>query len=85
MAKVINLYMPDSGQQGLIIAWYANDPDWVEFRGTAYSSWDEYTHHPMQAVHDVMEGWHTTVLHQDSVLTLIAHHPDYAVVDALMS
>ena len=76
--------MPDGGEQGLIIAWYANDPDWIELRGTPYSQWDENTYHPMQLLHDAMEGWHTTVLHQDSILTLMPHHPDYSTVKKLI-
>ncbi len=84
MAKVINLYMPEGGELGLIVAWYADDPDWIELRGSPYSQWDEKTNHPMKQVHDAMEGWHTTVLHQDSVLTLLSSHPDYVVVKKLI-
>ena len=83
--KVINLYMPEGGERAVIVAWYAKDLDWIEFRGTPYSQWDEETDHPMQQLHDAMAGWHTTVLHQDSVLTLMLHHPDYVVVRDLMT
>ena len=75
--------MPKGGEDGLIQVW----PDtrgvfwWVEFRGPPYSKWDiDKPISPMQQVHDIMEGWHTTVLHQGSKLVLTPKHPDYSKV-----
>lgn len=83
--------MPRGGEEGLIQVW----PDtkgvfwWAEFRGPPYSQWqyqsdEEYGRYPMQWVHDAMEGWHTTVLHQGSKLLLTPKHPDFQrVLDLL--
>lgn len=91
-SKKFNLivFMPAGGEAGVIQIW----PDtkgvfwWAEFRGPPYSKWGDdpdYGHYPMQIVHDTMEGWHTTVLHQGSKLLLTPKHPDYQKVLDLLA
>lgn len=75
--KPIHLYMPDGGEDGRIQAWYAGERSWVEFRGAPYSQWHTEDGGMFQAVHDMMPGWHTTVLHQDEILTVLDQHSDY--------
>lgn len=82
MGSPINLYMPDGGERGVILAWFAGHGahEWVEFRGRPYSKWGPEEGSPMAMIHDCMEGWHTTILHQDEVLTIHEKHPDYPAV-----
>lgn len=80
MAKPLHLYMPDGGEMGCIQAWYSGESSWVEFRGLPYSQWGDEDGGMFQTIHDMMEGWHTTVLHQDSILTLLDKHRDYDLV-----
>lgn len=80
----ILLYMPNGGEDGVIQAWYVGRHQWVEFRGPKYSKWHAGSHSRMQEIHDAMEGWHTTVLHQNEVLMLHPKHPDYAAVKRLV-
>ena len=75
--KQLCVYMPDCGQAGVIQIWQPGEGKWVEFRGPAYSMWDDLPC-PMKLVHDTLDGWHTTVLHQGSVLLLHEDHLDFA-------
>lgn len=86
MGSPIDLYMPDGGERGVILAWFAGhgEHEWVEFRGRPYSRWAPGEDSPMAALHDSLEGWHATVLHQDVVLTLLDRHPDYRIVRELV-
>ncbi len=86
MGSPISLYMPDGGERGVILAWFAGhgEHEWVEFRGRPYSAWAPGEGTPMSRLHDAMEGWHATVLHQDAVLTLLERHPDYGRVRGMM-
>lgn len=84
MARPIHLYMPDGGEAGKIQAWFAGQASWVEFRGPAYSQWGDDDGGDFQSVHDALEGWHTTVLHQDQILTLLDRHSDYDAICRLL-
>jgi hypothetical protein len=75
--REILLYMPHGGEDGVIQVWYPGDPKWIEFRGPPYSQWDPDEASPMQQIHDALEGWHATVLHQDEILLLHDGHPDF--------
>lgn len=81
----ILLYMPNGGESGVILAWYLGDDTWIEFRGPKYSTWHLGSHSRMQDIHDALEGWHATILHQDGVLMLHPKHPDYIRVHRLMN
>lgn len=76
------LHMPEGGQAGVIRVWRPGDERWVEFRGPPYSEWGDGAS-DMQRIHDALEGWHATVLHQGSVLLLHEGHPDFKRVLAL--
>lgn len=78
------MHMPDSGEQGMIKLWWQGKRSWVEARGRPYSEWDENEDSPFSRLHDAMEGWHTTVLHQDSTLVIMPMHPDYESVRQFM-
>jgi hypothetical protein len=85
--KAVHVFMPNGGEDGVILVWRGK-PDtmerWVECRGKPFSQWGVNEDTAMSRVHDVMEGWHTTVLHQDQVLTLHEQHPDFEFVDSFM-
>ncbi len=86
--KPLLLYMPHGGEHGVIQVWHDGRVEgrkWVEFRGPPYSQWHKHPGvSPMQRVHDALEGWHSTVLHQDSVLMIGSHHPDYHAVKKMV-
>lgn len=76
--------MPNGGQDGVLQAWFARERTWVEFRGRPHTEWDGEAADPFQALHDALEGWHSTVLHQDEVLALMPQHPDYEAAVRMM-
>jgi len=82
---MIVLYMPDGGERGLIQLWWQGVRSWVEVRGRPYSQWEAGEDTPFSRLHDTMEGWHTTVLHQDSTLVILPTHPDYDRVRVFMN
>ena len=82
--RTLLLYMPDGGQQGVLRAWFSREQSWVEFRGRPHTEWDSEAQDPFQAAHDALEGWHSTVLHQDEVLALFPKHPDYHRIAEMM-
>lgn len=88
MSKVLHLFMPEQGEQGVIQLWLATRKGqrvkWVEARGRPYSQWDVNEDTPMSRLHGCMEGWHTTVCHQDAILDLHDRHPDYNAVAEFM-
>jgi hypothetical protein len=57
--------------------WCGNDPRPVILGGDAYWQWAE-----TQALHDGLEGWHSTIFHSDPDAKFCVHpqHPDYAHV-----
>lgn len=70
--------------------WKGSDPRWVEFHGDAYWQWGAVPERAngtgfcwAQALHDALEGWHATVLHQDEVLSVLPFHPDYEAIENL--
>lgn len=69
--------MPDLGEAGVIQVWQPRVHNWVEFRGPPYSKWRPGERSDMQAVHDALEGWHATVLHQGEALLIHENHPDF--------
>lgn len=70
--------------------WRGNDPRPVILGGDAYWQWSEYgpyrNHNTgfcwTQALHDGLEGWHSTIFHSDPDAKFCVHpaHPDYAHV-----
>jgi hypothetical protein len=76
------IYMPSCGEAGVIQVWQPGNRRWVEFRGPPYSQWGD-TPNDMQQVHDALEGWHATVLHQGEVLLIHDKHPDFMRILAL--
>ena len=63
----------------------------VVFEGDAFWQWvaTPFRNHDQncswaQALHDALEGWHSTVLHEDETLTVLPHHPDWERVRALV-
>ena len=84
--KMLLMYMPNGGQDGQMNVWYQGDRSHVEFRGRPYTEWDsEFTDDWFQRSHDVLEGWHSCVLHTDQTLAILPTHPDYADLVALMA
>jgi hypothetical protein len=83
----ILLRMPACGEEGLIVAWKADEPGWVEFRGPPYSTWDadiRTISSPFYRMHATLEGWHASPLHMDDVVTILpGRHPDYDLVSEL--
>ena len=67
------------------------EPGRIEFRGDAYWQWNNQ---PIRAhgkricwaelLHDALEGWHACVLHTNSEVAILPHHPDYPRVKALV-
>ena len=63
----------------------------IEFRGDAFWQWDG---NPVRShgsrvcwaelLHDTLEGWHACVLHTDSEVAILPHHPDYEPVAQLI-
>jgi hypothetical protein len=83
----IHLSMPNGGQDGVIFARFSGESSRVEFRGLPYTEWSEEEPEPnnwFRRIHDALEGWHSTVLHQDEELTVLPWHPDYEAVFQLM-
>lgn len=83
----ILLRMPDGGQAGYIEAWFQGDDSHIEFRGLPYTMWHAPEPEPgnwFRRIHDALEGWHSTVLHQQQTLMLHPRHPDYDAVYNLM-
>lgn len=84
--KTILMYMPNGGQDGQMNVWYQGDHSHVEFRGRPYTDWDsEFTDDWFQRSHDVLEGWHSCVLHTDQTLAILPTHPDYVGLVSLMA
>lgn len=66
--------------------WRGNDPRFVKFEGDAYWQWmgdSPYRNHRKgfcwtQALHDGLEGWHSTILHSSNDRFCVhPQHPDY--------
>jgi len=86
MPRPLLLMMPNGGEDGVILLWYAtkNRPKWVECRGAPYSQWALREDTPMYHLHSALEGWHATVLHQEEVLMLHDRHPEYTAIARFM-
>ena len=76
--NVYNLYMPNSGEDGVLIGWRGDWPEdhFIEFRGLPYSQW---THdgNDFQRVHDRLAGMRATVLHHNSVVNVLPNMPEH--------
>lgn len=76
------LYMPNGGEDGVLIGWRADWPDnhYIEFRGPPYSQW-KGEGSDFERVHDRLAGMRATVLHHNSVVDIIPgmeEHDDIA-------
>lgn len=69
--------------------WRGNDPRPVVLRGDAYWQWGDTPYRGRgegfcwtQALHDGLEGWHSTIFHSSPDDRFCVHpgHPDYAHV-----
>ena len=69
--------------------WRGNDPRPVILGGDAYWQWGDTPYRDngkgfcwTQALHDGLEGWHSTIFHSDPDAKFCVHpqHPDYAHV-----
>lgn len=67
------------------------DPRLVIFLGDAYWQWSATALRNRdagcswaQALHDALEGWHSTVLHQGETVAILPRHPDYERVRSLV-
>jgi hypothetical protein len=80
-AQTYSLYMPNGGEDGVLIGWRADWPEgkWVEFRGPPYSQW-KGEGSDFELVHDALEGRHATVLHTNDVLDVLPTHPRYDLI-----
>ena len=80
-AQTYRLYMPNGGEDGVLIGWRADWPEshYVEFRGPPYSQW-EGKGSDFELVHDALEGRHATVLHTNDVLDVLPTHPRYDLI-----
>jgi hypothetical protein len=77
-SDVFRLYMPNGGEDGVLIGWRADWPDnhYIEFRGLPYSQW---THDgdDFQRVHDRLHGMRATVLHHNSIVEVLPHMKEH--------
>ncbi len=80
-AQTYRLYMPNGGEDGVLIGWRADWPEskWVEFRGPPYSQW-EGKGSDFELVHDTLEGRHATVLHTNDILDVLPMNPRYDLI-----
>lgn len=80
-AQTYRLYMPNGGEDGVLIGWRADWPEshYVEFRGPPYSQW-KGEGSDFERVHDALEGRHATVLHTNDILDVLPMHPRYDLI-----
>ena len=76
--------MPDSGEAGYIRARFQGDRSWIEFRGAPYSKWPMGGGGKFEALHNILEGRHASVLHADDTLVILPEHSDYEAVKRML-
>ena len=80
--EVYRLYMPNGGEDGVLIGWRADWPEshHIEFRGPPYTQWTGDQGSDFERLHDALEGRHSTVLHTNDILDVLPTHPRYEVI-----
>jgi len=74
--RSLRLFMPNGGEDGVIIA-EANDGTRVEFRGNPYSKWAEDECSPMFEIHACLKRVNVSNLHSNMVETVTPWHPEW--------
>ena len=80
----INLYMPDCGEAGVIVA-TREDGVRVEFRGNPYHTWQEDEDTPMVRLHSLLKRINISQLHCGATETLTPWHPEWEEVNAMFN
>lgn len=78
----IRLFMPNGGNDGVIIA--VNEEDYrVEFRGNPYHLWDIGEDTPMFQLHSVLETVNISEFQNDKVETITPWNKEWSTVKHL--
>jgi hypothetical protein len=78
----IQLYMPNCGQDGVIIA-ERNYAERVEFRGRPYHLWDIGEDTPMFHLHCLLKNVNISQLHCGQIETITQWHQEWSAVNNL--
>lgn len=81
---VLQMFMPNAGEQGVIYAWVAGSPDVKEFKGTPLSRWGKSENSDFRKMVEALNTMHLTDLKTSHIISIMPNQRDYNSVLALM-